>query len=110
MRGRSVLGERGAVRVRRARFRRQHERGSELRGDGAGAQNGRDRVPVGDAARSDQVDRVPARDEPEQREQSDVLGIGLVQEAPPVTAALGALHHEGIRPGRARPRGPPRGR
>ena len=85
---------------RGARLRREHERGTELHRDGAGAQDGRDRGPVGDAARRDQVDRVSARDEPEQREQPDVLAVGLVEEASPVPTALGALHHEDVGPGR----------
>ena len=69
-----------------------------------GAEHGRDRMAVGDAAGRDQIDRVLVRDQPQQGEQPDVLGLmpGTVTEGPAMPAALGTLHDERVRPRRDR--------
>lgn len=94
--GLTLGGEREAVRLRGSGLGRQHQCAADLRGRRARDQYGRHRRAVGDPTRRDQGQVDPPRDQPQRRQQSQVLGARGIGEVAAVTARLKALDDERV--------------
>ena len=90
--------ERVALRRWSPGLRRQHQRGADLRRHGARAHDRGHGGAVGDPARPDQRQRHPVGDQPQRRQQAQLIGVRPVREIPPVPARLEALYDQRVRP------------